>query len=70
MSALAYHLDPLRDLDGLSVRPQPLPKPGPGQVVVRVRAASLNRRDLMLLEGTYRCPRYPMSFRCPTASAK
>lgn len=28
MRALAYHLDPLHDLDGLSVRPQPLPKPG------------------------------------------
>ena len=24
MSALAYHLDPLRGLDGLSVRPQPV----------------------------------------------
>jgi NADPH:quinone reductase-like Zn-dependent oxidoreductase len=53
MSALACHLDPLHDLDGLSVRPQPLPEPGPGQVVVQVRAASLNRRDLMLLDGTY-----------------
>ena len=56
MTALAYHLDPLRDLDGLSVRPQPLPEPGPGQVVVRVLAASLNRRDLMLLDGTYPLP--------------
>jgi len=59
MSALAYHLDPLHDLDGLSVRPQPRPEPGPGQVVVRVRAASLNRRDLMLLEGTYPLPAVP-----------
>jgi NADPH:quinone reductase-like Zn-dependent oxidoreductase len=59
MSALAYHLDPLRDLDGLSVRPQPLPEPGPGQVVVRVAAASLNRRDLMLVEGTYPLPAVP-----------
>jgi NADPH:quinone reductase-like Zn-dependent oxidoreductase len=59
MSALAYHLDPRRDLDGLSVRPQALPPPGPGQVVVRVRAASLNRRDLMLLEGTYPLPAVP-----------
>jgi NADPH:quinone reductase-like Zn-dependent oxidoreductase len=59
MSALAYHLDPLHDLDGLSVRPQSLPQPGPGQVVARVRAASLNRRDLMLAEGTYPLPAVP-----------
>ena len=57
--ALAYHLDRLHDLDGLSARPQQLPQPGPGQVVVRVRAASLNRRDLMLLEGSYPLPALP-----------
>jgi NADPH:quinone reductase-like Zn-dependent oxidoreductase len=49
----AYRLEPLRGLDGLSRRPQPVPEPGPNQIVVRTRAASLNRRDLMLMEGTY-----------------
>lgn len=29
------------------------PRPGPGQVVVRVRAASLNYRDLLVAGGTY-----------------
>lgn len=29
------------------------PKPGAGQVVVRVRATSLNFRDLMILKGGY-----------------
>ena len=29
------------------------PTPGPGQVLVRVRAASLNYRDLLLVRGTY-----------------
>lgn len=53
MSVLAYHLEPLRGLDRLSISPRPVPEPGAGQVVVRVRAASINRRDLMLLEGTY-----------------
>lgn len=32
----------------------PLPAPGPGQVLVRVEAASLNFRDLMMVRNTYR----------------
>ncbi|AYF74320.1 NAD(P)-dependent alcohol dehydrogenase [Nocardia yunnanensis] len=46
-------MEPLRGLDGLSLRTQKAPRPGPHQVLVRVRAASLNRRDIMLMEGTY-----------------
>jgi NADPH:quinone reductase-like Zn-dependent oxidoreductase len=38
---------------------QTRPTPGPGQVLVRVLAASLNRRDLMLMEGTYPLPATP-----------
>ncbi|RAG81326.1 NAD(P)-dependent alcohol dehydrogenase [Streptacidiphilus pinicola] len=49
----AYRLEPLRGLDGLRARPRARPAPGPGQVLVQVRAASLNRRDLMLMDGTY-----------------
>ncbi|WP_292156377.1 NAD(P)-dependent alcohol dehydrogenase [Mesorhizobium sp.] len=30
-----------------------MPRPGPHQIVVRMRAASLNRRDTMILNGTY-----------------
>ncbi len=59
MDSLAYGLEPLRGLEGLRVRPQPLPEPGPNQVVIRMRAASLNRRDLMLMDGTYRLPATP-----------
>lgn len=59
MNSRAYRLEPLRDLAGLSVLPQPQATPGPGQVLVRVLAASLNRRDLMLMEGTYPLPATP-----------
>jgi NADPH:quinone reductase-like Zn-dependent oxidoreductase len=51
--SVAYRLEPLHGVDGLSRRPQPLPEPDPNQVLVRMRAASLNRRDLMLMDGTY-----------------
>jgi NADPH:quinone reductase len=30
-----------------------IPTPGPGQILVRVRAAGLNRADLAMLQGTY-----------------
>ncbi|MFE6859554.1 NAD(P)-dependent alcohol dehydrogenase [Nocardia sp. NPDC057668] len=55
----AYRAEPLRGLDGLVRGDRPVPSPGPHQVVVRVRATSLNRRDLMLLEGTYPVPLTP-----------
>ncbi|WP_244976061.1 zinc-dependent alcohol dehydrogenase family protein [Nocardia huaxiensis] len=59
MNALAYQVEPLRGMAGLTTRVQPVPEPGPHQVVVRVRAASLNRRDLMLLAGAYPLPLRP-----------
>ena len=59
MNSLAYRLQPLRGLDGLTMQPQQVPEPAPNQVVVQVRAASFNRRDLMLMEGTYPLPAKP-----------
>ncbi|WP_067574152.1 zinc-dependent alcohol dehydrogenase family protein [Nocardia acidivorans] len=59
MNAIAYQMDPLRGLDGLSTRAQQVPVPGPHQVVVQVRAASLNRRDILLYEGQYPVPMTP-----------
>lgn len=56
MNALAYQADPRH---GLTVAAQVRPEPGPHQVVIRVRAASVNRRDLMLLDGTYPLPLTP-----------
>ncbi|WP_328389495.1 zinc-dependent alcohol dehydrogenase family protein [Nocardia sp. NBC_00416] len=59
MNAIAYRVDPRRGRDGLTTRVQHIPEPGPAQVVVRVRAASLNRRDLLLMAGTYPVPMRP-----------
>lgn len=46
-------------LDDLSVREVARPKPTPGEVLVRVRAASLNYRDLLVAQGKYN-PRFPL----------
>jgi NADPH:quinone reductase-like Zn-dependent oxidoreductase len=40
-------------LDRLGFEDRPDPAPGPGQVLVRVRAASLNYRDLLIARGQY-----------------
>ncbi len=37
----------------LTLTDRPVPEPGPGQVLVRIRAFSLNYRDLLTLEGGY-----------------
>jgi NADPH:quinone reductase-like Zn-dependent oxidoreductase len=52
----AYEL-PGESIDSLREVERPVPKPGPGQVLVRIRAASLNFRDLLIANGTY--PRGP-----------
>lgn len=38
---------------GVEVRDVPAPKPGPEQVLIRVRAAGLNRADLMIAAGHF-----------------
>jgi NADPH:quinone reductase-like Zn-dependent oxidoreductase len=52
----AFHLDRFKDLSSLTVREHDVPEPGPHEVLVRVRAASLNYRDLMIVNGTYPVP--------------
>ena len=40
-------------VDSLHIVEGPEPEPGPGQVVVRMRAAALNYRDLLVVHGGY-----------------
>jgi NADPH:quinone reductase-like Zn-dependent oxidoreductase len=47
---LAYEIDSAKGLHRVE---RPDPEPAPGHVVVRVRAVSLNYRDLLILRGTY-----------------
>ncbi len=52
-------------LDGLEVKEKETPRPGPSEVLVRVRANSLNFRDLRVAQGLYdpkmKLPRVPLS---------
>jgi NADPH2:quinone reductase len=41
------------DFSGCAVRDVPTPTPGPGEVLVRVRAASVNFPDLLMTRGEY-----------------
>jgi NADPH:quinone reductase-like Zn-dependent oxidoreductase len=51
----AYEIREPVGIDGLVLNPdRPMPEAGHGEILVRVRATSLNYRDLMIAEGTYR----------------
>jgi NADPH:quinone reductase-like Zn-dependent oxidoreductase len=49
----AYQIKAPGSLDGLALVDLTDPTPGPGQILVRVRAVSLNYRDLMIVLGKY-----------------
>jgi NADPH:quinone reductase-like Zn-dependent oxidoreductase len=61
----AYQLDRLGSLDGLVLAERDIPSPSVGEVLIRVRASSLNFRDVMILNGVYPMPvppgRVPLS---------
>ena len=46
-----YRVNSGAEIEGLGLRDEPVPKPGPREVVVRVRATSLNARELSILKG-------------------
>src|ERR1700680_162316 len=51
-----YQLDRPGSLDGLVLAERNVPSPAAGEVLVRVRASSLNFRDLMIINGQYPMP--------------
>ena len=55
----SYHVTYGGGIDSLVLREHEIPKPGPGEVLVRVRATSLNARELMILRGDYPLPVKP-----------
>lgn len=48
-----YQIPKPEGIDSLVLRETPVPKPGRGRALVRMRAASLNYLDLMVLTGRY-----------------
>lgn len=49
----AYELQAIGNLNGLAAVDLPMPTAGTGEIVVRVRAVSLNYRDLLVVNGSY-----------------
>src|SRR5438445_13701449 len=49
----AYELKGPDGAEGMALVEKPLPIPGPGQVLVRLKAATLNYRDLLTVKGGY-----------------
>lgn len=55
----AFEIQKAFGLDSLTLVERPDPEPGPGRVLVRIKAASLNYRDLLMIRGAYN-PRQPL----------
>jgi NADPH:quinone reductase-like Zn-dependent oxidoreductase len=49
-----YRLQQFSGPAGLQMLESPIPEPGPREVLVRVRASSVNARDLMVAAGPAR----------------
>src|SRR5712672_1606986 len=52
----AYRIDRFGSIDGIALRSSEDPRPGSREILMRVRAGSLNYRDLMVLKGGGRGP--------------
>lgn len=64
----AYQIQQMGDLSGLQQVELPKPEVGPGEVLVNIKACSLNFRDHLVLRGLYNpkmpVPRIPLSDCC------
>jgi NADPH:quinone reductase-like Zn-dependent oxidoreductase len=60
----SYHGEPGGGLASLVAKDHPVPQPGDREVLVRVRANSLNARELSVLAGTYPLPVNPDVVMC------
>jgi NADPH:quinone reductase-like Zn-dependent oxidoreductase len=47
----AYHIDRFGGVDGIVLRSSADPRPGPKEILMRMRASSLNYHELMVLKG-------------------
>ena len=60
-----FELNPGFGLENLTLADRPTPQPGPGQVLLKIRAVSVNYRDLLLVKGVYnprqKLPLIPLS---------
>ncbi|WP_216625233.1 zinc-dependent alcohol dehydrogenase family protein [Paenibacillus phytorum] len=56
----SYHVEMGKGLDGISFREHAIPVPGPGEALVRVKACSMNYREIMIIfQGVYPLPVRP-----------
>jgi NADPH:quinone reductase-like Zn-dependent oxidoreductase len=51
-----FRIETFGSIDGIVAAQEPEPAPGPGQVLVRLHARALNRRDLLILNRAYPVP--------------
>ncbi len=58
MKAIVLH--DIGELETIQLEDAADPRPGPGEVVVRLRAAALNHRDLFIRRGQYAGLRFPI----------
>jgi NADPH:quinone reductase-like Zn-dependent oxidoreductase len=66
----AYRIDRFGSVDGIVLRSSEDPRPGLREILMRVRASSLNYRDLMVLKAAVAVRRSSALCRFRTAPAR